>query len=271
VSAGPDAGRVALVTGAARGIGAATVHALCRRGYRVVAVDSCAGDDVADLAGVAYPLATKDELESLRDQHPEQVVTAVADVRDSAALESAAAAAVERFGRLDAAVAAAAVISGGRAQWETPAAEARTLWDVDVMGVWNTAAASVPRMLAGPDPAGCRFVAVASAAGSRGLFHLTAYGMAKHAVIGLVRGLAADLTGTGVAATAVSPGSTRTAMLAATAGLYGLDDVEAFTASQLTGRLIDPVEVAETIAFCCSVAGGVMTGSVVSAEGGFRG
>ncbi|GAA4142237.1 mycofactocin-coupled SDR family oxidoreductase [Actinomadura keratinilytica] len=271
MSAAAEAGRVALVTGAARGIGAATVRALCDRGYRVVAVDCCAGDVPGDLPGVTYALAGEHELDALRDEHPEQVLALVADVRDRDALDRAAAAAVERFGRLDAAVAAAAVISGGRPLWETPASHVQALWDVDVMGVWNTAAVTVPRMLAGPDPAGCRFVAVASAAGTRGLFHLSGYGMAKHAVVGLVRCLAADLVGTGATAVAVSPGSTRTSMLSATAALYGLDDVESFAPSQLTERLIDPAEVAELIAFCCSRAGGVATGTVVSAEGGFRG
>ncbi|EFC83041.1 mycofactocin-coupled SDR family oxidoreductase [Parafrankia sp. EUN1f] len=267
----PDTGRVALVTGAGRGIGAETVRALCRRGYRVVAVDSGAGDTATDLPGVDYPLASREQLAALRAAHPDQIHTVLADVRDRAALDAAAATAVERFGRLDAAVAAAAVMVGGQPLWETPATHVQTLWDVDVLGVWNTAAACVPHMLAGPDPGGCRFTAVASAAGTRGLFHLAGYSMAKHAVIGLVRGLAADLVGTGVTAVAVSPGSTRTAMLAATAALYDLDGVESFASGQLTGRLIDPGEIAETIAFCCSVAGGVLTGSVVSAEGGFRG
>ncbi|MEU6037880.1 mycofactocin-coupled SDR family oxidoreductase [Actinomadura sp. NPDC047616] len=271
MSPGSEAGRVALVTGAARGIGAATVRALCGRGYRVVAVDCCTGDVPDDLPGVTYALAGKDELDALRDEHPDQIVALVADVRDRAALDRAAATAVERFGRIDAAVAAAAVISGGRPLWETPESHVRALWDVDVMGVWNTAAVTVPRMLAGPDPGGCRFVAVASAAGTRGLFHLSGYGMAKHAVVGLVRGLAADLVGTGATAVAVSPGSTRTSMLSATAGLYGLDDVESFAPSQLTERLIEPAEIAEVIAFCCSRAGGVATGTVIGAEGGFRG
>ncbi len=75
-------------------------------------------------------------------------------------------------------------------------------------------------MLAGPDPGGCRFVAVASAAGERGLFQLAGYTASKHAVVGIVRGLAADLVGTGVTAVAVVPGSTDTPMLAATADLY---------------------------------------------------
>jgi SDR family mycofactocin-dependent oxidoreductase len=272
VSPEPDSERVALVTGAARGIGAATVRLLCARGYRVVAVDWCAGDDSRNRPpGVDYPLANPEELHTLRDEHPGQVAAVVADVRDRTALDHAAALAVERFGRLDAAVAAAAVIAGGRPLWQTPDPHVRTLWEIDVMGVWNTAAVTVPRMLEGPDPSGCRFVAVASAAGTRGLFHLAGYGMAKHAVIGLVRGLAADLVGTGVTAVAVLPGSTRTSMLAATAALYGMDDVESFASSQLNGRVIEPAEVAEVIAFHCSRAGGIANGSVVSAEGGFRG
>lgn len=72
-------------------------------------------------------------------------------------------------------------------------------------------------------------------------------------------------------AVAVSPGSTRTSMLEATAALYGLGDVESFAGSQLGGRLIEPEEAAAVIAFCCSPHGGVASGSVMSAEGGFQG
>jgi len=266
-----DTGRVALVTGAARGIGAATVPTLCAEGYAVVAVDSCAADGPDRGAGVDYALADPGDLEKLAAEHPGQVLIRVADVRNRDALGATAKAAVERYGRLDVAVAAAAVIAGGQPMWETPDAHLRTLWDVDVMGVWNTAAVCVPLMLDGPEPGNCRFVAVASAAGTRGLFHLTGYNAAKHAVIGLVRGLAADLVNTGVTAVAVSPGSTRTAMLEATAGLYGLDDVEEFAGSQLNGRLIEPEDTAALIAFCCSRQGAVANGSVMSAEGGFRG
>lgn len=243
-------GRVVLVTGAARGIGAATVRALVAGGDRVVAVDELA--DVADVAD-------GDGL----------VIAHVADVRDRAALATGVDVALETWGRLDAAVAAAAVIAGGRPLWETPEADLDLLWDVDVKGVWNTAAVAVPAMLAGPDPAGARFVAVASAAGHHGLHHLAAYNAAKHAVVGLVKGLAADLVGTGVTACAVSPGSTRTPMLEATAALYGLPDVEAFAENQLLRRILDPDEVAATIAFCCSREAAALNGSVVQADGGF--
>lgn len=240
-------GRVVLVTGAARGIGAATVRRLVAQGERVVAVDELAVPE--DATGNVLPV--------------------VADVRDRAALAAAVDAALDRWGRLDAAVAAAAVVAGGVPLWETPEADLDLLWDVDVKGVWNTAAVTVPAMLAGPDPAGARFVAIASAAGHHGLHHLAAYNAAKHAVVGLVKGLAADLVGTGATACAVSPGSTRTPMLQATAALYGLDDVEAFADNQLLRRILEPDEVAATVAFCCSREAAVLNGSVVHADGGF--
>jgi len=258
--------RVALVTGAARGIGAATVRALVEDGCRVLAVDACLGEDHG-LAGVDYPLATRADLDLL-GAYGEAVMTQVADVRDPDGLAAAADLAVERWGRLDVAVAGAAVMVGGRPAWETTAAELESLWTVDVLGVWNTASVAIPHMLAGPDPASCRFVAIASAAGSRGLFHLAGYTAVKHAVVGLVRGLAADLVGTGVTAVAVSPGATRTAMLGATARLYGLDDPSVLADHQLTRRLHEPAEVAATIAHCCSVAGGLLNGSVVEVAGG---
>lgn len=266
-----SASRVAVVTGAARGIGAATVRRLCADGYAVVAVDACGGAAHDAYPGVDYPLADRADLARLAEVYPDAVLARVADVRDPAAMTAAAEAAVERFGRLDVVVAAAAVIAGGRPQWETPTDQVRTLWDVDVLGVWHTIAACVPVMLDGPDPSGCRVVAVASAAGARGLFHLAAYAMAKHAVVGLVRGLAADLVGTGVTAVAVSPGSTRTPMLAATAELYGIDDVEAFAESQLLRRLLEPDEVAAVIAWCCARESAPVNGADIAADGGFSG
>lgn len=254
--------RVALVTGAARGIGAATVKRLVHDGYRVLALDECAG------TASPYPLPTRAELYAVADGHLDQVVAHVGDVRDPAALSAAVTEALERWGRLDVAVAAAAVIRGGLPLWETDPADLDLLWDVGVRGVWNTAAAAVPAMLAGPDPHGCRFVAVASAAGSTGLFRLAAYTTVKHAVVGLVKGLAADLVGTGVTASAVSPGATRTPMLAATAALYDVP-VADLIAHQGIARVIEPEEIAATIALCCSLEGAVLNGSVVHADGGF--
>jgi len=252
--------RVALVTGAARGIGAATVDRLVRDGCQVVALDSCEGGE----------LATRNELELVARRHGDAVLARVADVRDPEALSAGVDDALREWGRLDVAVAAAAVIRGGLPLWETPTEDLDLLWDVTAKGVWNTARATVPAMLAGPAPGGCRFVAVASAAGTHGLFRLAAYNAAKHAVVGIVKGLAADLVGTGVTASAVSPGSTDTAMLRSTAALYdvGVDDL---VAHQLIRRVLDPTEIAAAIAFCASPAGGVVNGTVLHADGGFGG
>jgi len=188
-------GRVAVVTGAARGIGAATTRLLANQGYAVVALDWCAGDNPPDT--IPYPLPTTADLRALTEAAGQSVVPFVADVRERDALEAAVTEAVARWGRLDVAVAAAAVVLGGRPLWHTTDAELQLMWDIDVRGVWNTAAAAVPAMLAGEDPTGCRFVAVASAAAEHGLCRLAGYNTVKHAVVGVVRGLAADLVGTG--------------------------------------------------------------------------
>lgn len=256
-------GRVVLVTGAARGIGAATVRRLVAEGHRVVAVDSCAGHDTE----LSYSLATRADLEQVVGQADGAAVAHVADVRDRASLRAAVELAQDRWGRLDAAVAAAGVIAGGSPLWESDDRVLRHLWDVNVLGVWNTASEAVPAMLAA-DLGSARFVAVASAAGTFGLHRLAAYNASKHAVIGLMKGLAADLVGTGATACAVSPGSTSTEMLTATARLYGMTDVEAFATNQLLGRILTPDEVASAVVYCCSPSS-VINGTVVHADGGF--
>jgi len=263
-----DTDRVALVTGAARGIGAATVRELLRLGYAVTALDVCAGGDVPP--GVGYPMATPDDLRRLAGVDPDRILAVQCDVRDREALGSAVDATLARFGRLDAVVAGAGVVVGGQPQWETPDRHLTTLLEINVLGVWNTATATIPVLLRGPAPAEGRFVAIASAAGERGLFKLTGYTASKHAVIGIVRGLAADLVGTGVTAVAVAPGSTDTAMLAATADLYNATPEE-LAHRQGIRRLLDPAEIAATIALCCSPAGAALNGSVVRADGGFGG
>lgn len=256
--------RVAIVTGAARGIGAAVVRRLAGDGWRVVAVDIC-----EDIPGLGYSLASKEELLTLASRFPHEVREVVADVRDRNALQDAAELAHTEFGGLDAAVAAAAVIAGGRPLWESGDEEWRLQLDIGVLGVANLARAAIPVMLRQQQPRSGRFVALASAAGHRGLWHAAGYNATKHAVVGLIRGLAHDLRGTGVTATAVSPGSTRTDLLDASAALYDLADVEEFSRYHLTERLLRPEEVADVVCWLCGREASAVTGTVVHADGGF--
>lgn len=255
--------RAAVVTGAARGIGAATVRALAADGWRVLAVDRC-GDDPA----IPYALGTREDLEQVALESGEGVAWRVADVRDAVAVADAIGDAEERFGRLDAAVSAAGVIAGGLPAWELPPERELAVVEVDLLGVAHLARAAVPALLRRPEPRSGRFLAVASAAATRGLPMLAAYCAAKAGVVGYVRALAAELGGTGVTANVVSPGSTRTPILEESARLYGLESTGAFAAQQPIGRLLEPHEVAAVLVFLAGDAAGAMTGAVVAVDGG---
>jgi SDR family mycofactocin-dependent oxidoreductase len=254
---------VAVVTGAGRGIGAATVDRLVADGFSVVAVDVC-----ADHPAIGYPLATRDELDTVAGRHGDRVVALVGDVRSQRDMDAAVALARARFGALDAVVAAAGVIAGGSPVWEPAEPVWDALFDVNVAGVRHLVQAAVPALLEAPAPRQGRVVAVASAAGLLGLRRLGAYVASKHAVIGLVRALAADLAGTGVTANAVCPGSTRTPILQASADIYGLGSPEEFAGQQLVERLLEPEEPAALVAWLCGAQASGVTGAVLAADGG---
>jgi SDR family mycofactocin-dependent oxidoreductase len=259
------AGRVAVVTGAARGIGAATVRALSAEGWSVLAVD-LAADDPA----LPYPLGTAADLAGVveRAGAPDRVQSYVADVRDLAAMEAAVAEAEERWGGVDAAIACAGVIAGGVPVWEMPPGQQQAVLEINLGGVLSLARAAVPALLRRPEPRSGRFLAIASTAATQGLPMLAAYCAAKAGVTGLIRALCAELGSTGVTANAVSPGSTATAMLGETARLYDLRGMEAFAAQQPIQRLIDPAEVAAVLSFLAGPASSGMTGAVVAVDGG---
>jgi SDR family mycofactocin-dependent oxidoreductase len=254
---------VAIITGAARGIGAAAVHALAADGWSVLAVDIGADDPA-----LPYRLGSAAELDQVAAAAGSQVRPFVADVRDETALTAAVVAAVDEWGGLDAAIACAGVIAGGVAAWQLPAAEQRAVLDVNLGGVLALAHAAIPELLRRPEPRSGRFLAVASAAATRGLPMLAAYCAAKAGVTGFIRALAAELADSGVTANAVSPGSTDTALLTRSAQLYGLASPEEFAAQQPLRRILRPAEVAAVLAFLAGPGSSAMTGAIVPVDGG---
>lgn len=255
--------RVALVTGAARGIGAATVAALTEQGWRVLAVDACTDDPA-----LPYPLGTRAELDAVVAGAGDSAAAFVADTRDEDAMSAAVEHAHSLWGGLDAAIAVAGVIAGGVPLWDMPAEQVRAVVDTDLGGVATLARATVPAMLQRPTPRHGRFLAVASAAATRGMPMLTAYSAAKAGVGGLIRGLAADLRGTGITANAVNPGSTDTSILAESARLYGLDSGHDFAPQQPLERLLEPSEVAAALTWLAGPHASGMTGAIVPVDGG---
>ena len=138
----PGSGRVALVTGAARGIGAATVVALAAAGWSVLAVDRCADDPA-----LPYRLATRADLDAVvagAAGGPGEVAGLAADTRDREAMTAAVAEAGRRWGGLDAALAVAGVIAGGVPLWEMPAEQEEAVLSTDLGGVLTLARVDVP-------------------------------------------------------------------------------------------------------------------------------
>lgn len=263
-------GKVAVVTGAARGIGAAIAETLAAAGWRLVLVDRCTDDPA-----LGYPLATPIDLDATvaaccgaAGGDADTAVGVVADVRDQAALDGAVAIARERFGGLDAAVAAAGAIAGAPA-WADDDVVWEAMIGINLEGVWRLARAAVPALLDRPAPRRGRFVAVSSAGGSVGLPLLSAYAAAKHGVNGFVRSLAAELGPEGITANAVAPGSTATAMLEASAAVYDLADTEGFAHHHLLDRTLAPTEVAALVAWLCGPESSAVTGAVLPVDGGF--
>ncbi|MGX7680212.1 SDR family oxidoreductase [Jatrophihabitans sp. DSM 45814] len=260
--------RVAVLTGAARGIGAATAELFARDGWDLVLGDVGKADAVA---GLTYPLADADDLARVAERCRAlgaQVQHQTCDVRDEVDVAGLVALAGDR---LRAAVAVAGIIGADGPAWTQTAADFDRDLSVNLFGVVNLARAAVPALLKAEGPGDGRFVAVVSSAATRGLPLLASYVTAKHAALGFIRSLAADLAPTGVTANAVLPGSTRTALLDRTAKAYALDSAEAFVANQRIGRLIEPAEVAAAVLWLCSDAASAVTGTALGVDGNFTG
>jgi len=211
---GELAGRVALITGAARGQGRQHAVTMAAEGAAVVAVDCCAQIDT-----VPYPLASADDLAQTRrlvEEAGGRCLTVVADVRDRAALLAAVEEGTAAFGRLDVVVANAGVAQG------LPAEETTTVdqqWAdylaVNLTGAWNTIQATRGAIAAGGR--GGSITLISSTSGlkgmSRGDARSDAYTAAKHGLVGLMRAYAIELGPQGIRVNTVHPTAVSTPMV----------------------------------------------------------
>ncbi len=200
-------GKVALVTGAAKGQGRSHCVRLAEEGARIVAVDRC-----AELPGIPYGQGTAEDLAEtarLVEKAGGEVVTAVADVRDRAAMAGAVAAGVAAFGGLDVAVANAGVIQLKPAldvdddDWDT-------VVGVNLAGTWRTVQAVLPALL---ERGGGSIVVTSSAAGLKGPPHMAHYAASKAGVLGMVRSLATELGPQRVRVNCIAPTTVDTDMV----------------------------------------------------------
>ncbi|WP_280303346.1 mycofactocin-coupled SDR family oxidoreductase [Nocardia neocaledoniensis] len=199
--------KVALVTGAARGIGRAQAIRLAEEGADIIAVDVC-----GPVETVVSPGATPADLdETVRavEATGRRIVPAVVDVRDGAALRTAVDAGVGELGGLDI-VCATAGISNSGAALELTEQQWQTMIDVNLTGVWQTCKASAPHLIR---RGGGAMILTSSIAGLRGLVGVAHYTAAKHGVVGLMRSLAKELAPHHVRVNSVHPTNVNTPMI----------------------------------------------------------
>lgn len=242
--------KVALITGAAQGIGAAAAGRFAESEYRVVA---------SDLAGRVQ--AIRDDVERLE-----------CDVSDEASVEAAVAEVVARFGRIDVLVNNAGVVLVKPLE-ETSWDDFRRVADVNVGGAFLLCKHTLPVM---KKQRSGSIVNVSSVSGHVGQTDHAVYGATKGAVLSFTRALAWEVADFGIRVNSISPGSVDTPMLRGDveleAGRYGrpVEEVRRVReAEQAFGRWADPAEIAETIFFLASPSASFVTGADLLVDGGW--
>ncbi|KMO80643.1 putative short-chain type dehydrogenase/reductase [Mycolicibacterium chubuense] len=268
-------GKVAFITGAARGQGRAHAVRLAQEGADIIAVDICRQIDT-----VRIPLSTSEDLAETADLVKNaggRVHTAEVDVRDFAALKSAVDAGVEEFGKLDIIVANAGIGNGGQLLHETGEPDWDDMIGVNLSGVWKTVKAGVPHILAGGN--GGSIVLTSSVGGLKAYPHTGHYVAAKHGVVGLMRTFAVELGAHNIRVNSVHPTNVNTPLFMnePTMKLFrpdlenpGPEDMK--VVGQLMHTLpigwVEPEDIANAVLFLASDEARFVTGVTLPVDGG---
>jgi SDR family mycofactocin-dependent oxidoreductase len=262
-------GRVAFITGAARGQGRAHAVRLAREGADIIALDICA--PVSD--SITYPPATPEDLaEMVRAVEAEgrKVLAREADIRDDDALRQLVADGVEQFGRLDILVANAGVLGWGRV-WELTDEQWDTVVGVNLTGTWRTLRAVVPAMIAAGN--GGSIVVVSSAAGVKATPGNGHYSAAKYGLVGLTNTLALELGEFGIRVNSIHPYSVDTPMIETDALIQLLAKHPSYRHSfppmplQPKG-FMTPEEVSDVVVWLAGDGSGTLSGAQIPVDKG---
>jgi (+)-trans-carveol dehydrogenase len=273
--AGRVAGKVAFITGAARGQGRSHAVRLAQEGADIIAVDVC-----EDMPGMPYAGATEADLaETVKEVEAldRRIVATKADVRDFGALKTALDDGVAQLGRLDIVSANAGIGSSPYAAQDLAEQTWQDMIDVNLTGVWHTAKAAIPHLAAGGR--GGSIVLTSSAAGLKAYANIAHYVSAKHAVVGLMRTLALELAPQFIRVNSIHPTQVDTAMIQneATYRLFRPDldhptraDFEA--ASQVVNVLpipwVDVADISNAVLFLASDEARYITGVALPVDAG---
>jgi SDR family mycofactocin-dependent oxidoreductase len=259
-------GKVAFITGAARGQGRSHAIRLAEEGADIIAVDIC-----EDVASAAYPMGTADELAETA-KHVEAagagVITFTADVRDQEALHRAATDGASELGKIDVVVANAGICT--LQPWDEVTPEVwREIIDINLTGVWNTCFVTAPHLITA---GGGAMILISSTAGLKGQPFLAPYVAAKHGVVGIMRVLTNELAEHSIRVNTVHPTGVDTPLLEA---MYSMDslleahpDLAPVFSNTLPVETLEPGDISNTILYLASDEAKYVTGVTLSVDAG---
>lgn len=267
-------GKVAFITGAARGQGRSHAIRLAQEGADIIAVDIC-----GQVESVPYPMATPDDLaQTVKEVEAldRRIVATQADVRDFDALKTALDGGVAELGRIDIVSANAGIFSAGQTD-ELAEQSWQDMLDINLTGVWHTCKAAIPHLIEGGR--GGSIVITSSAAGLKGMANIGHYVSAKHGLVGLMRTLAVELAPHSIRVNSLHPTTVNTDMIMNDAAFRLFrPDLEHPTAEDagssflslnaLPLKWVEPVDISNALLFLSSDEARYITGVTLPIDAG---